>query len=202
VVEYLKALDALQRDDRAAFKKHITEAFWLSPRQGPAFARHIERMRLDRAMEEVQVDLTRPLDALDGERRSLNRVLGDDKALLLHFWSPWDHQAELALPETLALAGTLERLGLATVTVLVDRDDEARAATREALAAAEGDPPGAWLLDHAREPLQRTLRVRELPTVVVVAPDGRVLFNGAPGDPTLWRRLAKYDPAIRPPDRE
>lgn len=57
IVEYVRAIAALQVGDKQAFKKHITEAFWLSPRQGAAFAPHIERLRLMDAMSEVEIDM-------------------------------------------------------------------------------------------------------------------------------------------------
>ena len=56
VIEYVQAIAALKKGDKAAFKTHITEAFWLSPRQASAFAPHIDRMRLEEAMRAVKID--------------------------------------------------------------------------------------------------------------------------------------------------
>ena len=53
VIEYVQAIAALGKGDKPAFKQHITEAFWLSPRQGAAYAPHIERLRLEESRRAV-----------------------------------------------------------------------------------------------------------------------------------------------------
>jgi hypothetical protein len=55
VVEYVQAITALGKGDKIAFKNHITEAFWLSPRQAAAFSPHIESLRLEERMAAVRI---------------------------------------------------------------------------------------------------------------------------------------------------
>ena len=66
VVEYVQAIASLKKGEKDAFKSHISEAFWLSPRQASAFAPHIERMRLEEAMRSVRIDFESKLTALGG----------------------------------------------------------------------------------------------------------------------------------------
>ena len=47
IIHYTKALAALEKKDPALFKKHITEAFWLSPAHASQFAPHIHEVRME-----------------------------------------------------------------------------------------------------------------------------------------------------------
>lgn len=199
VLEYLEAIAALRKDDREGFKEHIKEAFWLSPRQGAAFAPHIDRLRLDDAMARVRVDFSRPLTALDGAQGNLRGTLGGGKALLLHFWSPWSRECEATLPDLAALVAALAKAGIPTATLLGEREPGLIADTRELLAVSGGGTPGAWWLDDPDRPYARELRVQRVPTVILVAPDGRVLFHGHPSDDQLWRELARLAPGLEQP---
>ena len=55
IIHYGQALAALEKNNKGDFKKHITEAFWLSPRQAQAFGPHIERLQLEEAMQSVKL---------------------------------------------------------------------------------------------------------------------------------------------------
>jgi thiol-disulfide isomerase/thioredoxin len=200
VVEYVQSVAALDKGDKAAFKKHITEAFWLSPRQAAAFAPHIERMRLDETMRGFKIDPAiecAPVAA--GAPVSLKSLLTEKKALLLHFWSPWSHECEIAMPDFVATATTLSAKGFAVVSLVPAR---ARAMLDDAAAtitALSGADASAWLVDPEGGELARKLRVQNLPTMVVVSSDGEVLFNGSPDDPRMWEALKKIDAAVVPP---
>jgi len=59
-----------------------------------------------------------------------------------------------------------------------------------------------WLLDSKENPLGRMLRVRTLPTMVLISPDGKILFNGEPADDEFWHALKKVDENIDDRDAE
>lgn len=200
VLQYLEAIAALQQDDRAGFKEHIKEAFWLSPRQGAAFAPHIERLRLDETMDRVRVDLSLPLTSIDGARSDLRSVLDDGKALLFHFWSPWSRECEASLPDFSVTATTLAEAGIPTATILGEREPSSLTDTRAILEASGVGSPGSWWLDHPETPYGLTLRIQRVPTMVLVAPDGRILFHGHPSDDALWRELSRLSPGLRQPE--
>lgn len=201
VVEYLRALDALGRGDGAGFKTHITEAFWLSPGQGAAFAEPIERFRVREAMRGVTVDFEVALESLaeGGEEVALASLLEERRAMLLHFWSPWSRECEMWMPEFVRIAPVLEAGGVAVVSVLPDREPFLRGEAREIVAALGEEPPGRWLVDRESEPLHRLLRVRGVPTAVLVSPAGEVLYNGHPAREGMWKELRKLDPALARP---
>ncbi len=203
-VEYVRAIDALEKGDKAAFKNHITEAFWLSPRQGAAFAPHIERLRLDDAMKSVRVDFSKPFRSLTGsEPVALREILGKKKALILHFWSPASMDSAGSLPDYAIAAAELGSKGVAMVSLLpADAPDALLEDARKALAPLEPKPPGAWLIDRAEGPLFQEMRIRSMPVFVLVSKEGRVLYNGDPGDDALWEALARLDPALVRPAME
>jgi thiol-disulfide isomerase/thioredoxin len=201
VVEYVQSVAALAKGDKDAFKKHITEAFWLSPRQAAAFAPHIERLRLDETMRGLKIDLAiECAPVTSGEAASLKSLIAGKKALLLHFWSPWSHECETAMPDFITTASTLSSKGFAVVSLVPGRAKAMLDDAAASIASASGVNASAWLVDPEGGMLARKLRVQNLPTMVIVSNDGEVLFNGSPSDPRLWEELKKMDAAVVRPE--
>jgi len=200
VTEYVQAIASLQQNDRDAFKRHITEAFWLSPRQGAAFATHIERMRTADAMSKVRIDFTTKLRPLAGEAETeLAALLHDRKALAFHFWSPWSRECEEFTADFAATVRALDKNGIAVVSLLAE-DDPRVIEDARTFAKPWQDLPCHWLRDSANKPLNVLLRVQSVPVMVLVSPAGRVLFNGHPADPDCWQALQQVAPRLeRPP---
>ncbi len=200
VVEYVQAIAALRRDDRDAFKKHITEAFWLSPRQGSAFAPHIDRLRLDDAMRQVKLDPSIQLESLlAADPVQIGAITKDRKALLLHFWSPWSRECEASMPDFKVVAAELAKNEIAVASLIAETTPEVLGDAKEMIAALGSPPPGLWLRDREKVSLHRTFRVQSVPTMVLISPDGRVLFNGHPSEDRLWEALSGVAPDIARP---
>lgn len=53
-----------------------------------------------------------------------------------------------------------------------------------------------WLLEPEDRPLSQLLMINSIPRMILVAPDGTVLYNGHPMDPSLKTALAKLDVKI------
>jgi hypothetical protein len=201
VTEYIVAIDALKRGDKDAFKKHITEAFWLSPRQGAAFAPHIDRLRMKDAMRSVKIDFSTELKPVSGaDPISLEKIVEGKKALLFHFWSPWSRESEATLPEFAAAAVKLDQHGIAVVSLLLEDSAKVLTDAREILKNFEPAPPGNWLIDQKQNPLSRLLRVQSVPVIAVISPEGNILFNGHFTDDELWNVLKKIDATIVRPE--
>jgi hypothetical protein len=200
VIEYVQAIDAIAKGDKDAFKKHITEAFWLSPNQAAAFAPHIERLRLEESMRSLKVDLSlKPAPLLAGDAVELGKLADGRKALLFHFWSPMSRECEASLPDFAATATMLEANGI-TVASLVPEGAAKLLDDARAMVHTLGDkPPGAWLVDPKDKSLAREFRVQNLPVMVLVSTDGKVLYNGDPTDDAFWDTLKKIDAKISRP---
>ncbi|BCU75820.1 TlpA disulfide reductase family protein [Luteolibacter sp. LG18] len=200
VVEYVSAVDARKKGDREGFKKHILEAFWLSPRQGAAYAPHIEKMRMEEAMKEVQYGFDQEFEPLKGKQKvKLKELTAGKKAVLLHFWSPWSRECEDSMPDFAAAAKEFESHGIAVVSVVSEDAPKVLDEARAMVAKLGEHPPGAWVNDDAKQPLNRLFRVQGIPVMVLLSPEGKVLFNGSPGDETLWKALAGISPDIKRP---
>ena len=201
VVEYVQAIAALDKGDKAAFKQHITEAFWLGPRQAAAFAPHIERLRLEEAMRSVKIDFSIPLEPLNaGGPVTLASAIEGRKAMLLHFWSPLSPEGEAAMPDFARTAATLLSNGVAVVSLVAAQSPEALANGRKMILPYVSQPSGLWLVDSVEKSLGRELRIQNLPTMVIVSTDGKILFNGDPTDDRFWDALKRIDAAIIRPE--
>ena len=200
VTEYVHAIAALRKGDKAAFKTHITEAFWLSPRQASAFAPHIDRLRLEESMSSVRIDFESRFTALGGgDAVSLSSLMKDRKAMILHFWSPASRECEASMPDFIITAKTLGENGIAVASFIPDSSPETIAAARAMIHPLGAQAPGAWLVDRKEDPLVRSLRVQAMPVFILVSNEGRVLFNGDPSDDGLWDALKKIDARITRP---
>lgn len=197
VVEYVQAIAALKKGNKDAFKTHITEAFWLSPRQASAFAPHIDRLRLEEAMRGVRIDFETKLAALGGgDQIAFKSLLEGKKAMVLHFWSPASRECEASLPDYAATAKVLGEKGIAMISILSEDAPQILTEARAMILPLGDKPPGAWLVDRKENPFARELRVQTLPAFAIISNDGRVLFNGEPADDGLWEALTKIDPLI------
>ena len=200
IIEYAQALAALGKGDKDAFKQHITEAFWLSPRQGAAFAPHIERARLEEAMRTVTIDFATQLKPLAaGDAVTLEKLIAEKKALLFHFWSPLSRECEAGMPDFITTATALADKGIAVVSLLPEEPPQLLTDARAMLRPLGTKLPGAWLLDPKDHPFARTLRIQDLPAMVLVSTEGKILFNGDPSDHDFWNALHKIDALITRP---
>jgi hypothetical protein len=201
VIEYVQAIASLKKGDKDAFKTHITEAFWLSPRQASAFAPHIDRMRLEESMRAVKIDFETKLTALGGgDAVALKNLMVEKKAMVLHFWSPASRECEASMSDFAITAKALIEKGVAVVSILRDDSPKLLADARVMIHPLGMNPPGAWLIDQPGNPLARDLRLQALPVFVLISNEGRVLFNGDPSDDGLWDALKKIDTGIIRPE--
>ena len=199
VVEYVQAIEALGKNDQASFKKHITEAFWLSPRQGVAFAPHIDRLRLDEAMKNVRIDFSRAFTTLKGDSVTLASLTEGKKALLLHFWSPWSRECEANANDFVVAEKELTKNDIVVVSVIGESTPEVISDTDAIFSAISKKPPGTWIRDTDKASLSRQLRIQNVPLMVLIGLDGKVLFNGHPAENRLWEQLQSISPTIKRP---
>jgi len=201
VTEYVRAIASLRQGDSAGFKTHITEAFWLSPKQGAAFAPHIERMRLMDAMKAVRVDFDKKYqDVLNDRTVSLGDVMGEKKGILLHFWSPWSRECEATLADFFLTAEHIIPKGVAVVSILPETSAKVSADAKAMLQATGKNIPGQWIVDSKKAPVSHKLKVQSVPVVILLSADGRVLYNGHPAEENFWKALETLAPEIERPE--
>lgn len=201
VVHYTQALAALGNGDKAEFKKHITEAFWLSPKQAQAFAPHIEQLRLKEAMANISLDPNRALkDQETGKPVNIGELLADKKALVLHFWSPMSQEVQVNMPDFILTSQACDARGIAVASVLVGKypgiTKDAETLRKEDAAKAAS----SWLVDSEKDTLSNKLRITSIPAMVIISPEGKVLFNGQPSNKKFWSTLRSVAPGFKRPN--
>jgi thiol-disulfide isomerase/thioredoxin len=190
VIEFSRALQALKAKDRANFKKAITEALWLSPAQASAFTPYIEKMRIEEHIEKTQIDLGGKLSEINGgEPVELKAILGDKPALLLHFWSPWSPDCETSQASLGELSPFLKEQKIALASILIDGRTEILTEAREFLKGQDKPLTGPQLIDRVKNSFASQLRVTDMPTVILLSPEGKILYHGRSESPLLREKI-------------
>lgn len=195
-IEYTKALDAQSKKDDAAFKKHILEAVWLSPAQAQLFTQTIDKGRREAKLETLKIDLQIALATSAGEATTMADLMAGKKAVLLDFWASWCGPCMQLMPELKKKAEHLSKHGI--VVVGMNKDDENAEAVAEKV-RGEQEINFPWLIEPQDRPFTKLLEIESIPRMILVGPDGKVLYNGHPQDPGLWSALQKIDPEIKAP---
>ena len=200
VIQFAKALAALQKNDQAGFKSYITEAYWLSPRQASVFTPYIEELRLQEEMNKVRIDFQQVFLEQDSTNKtSLQTICGDAGHILLHFWSPWAQECVASTDDFTATTNELAKNKVPVVAILAEASPDILPEATAFRADLAPNTAATWLIDDPKQPLARLLRIADLPTVALLDTSGSVLFNGHPSDPKLWNRLQQVAPnLVRP----
>lgn len=192
LLHYTKAIQAKAKNDEAAFKANITEAFWLMPAQSGLFAQPIMEMRKELAMAKVKLDLDGELIHSDGKKSSLKAELGTNKAILIDFWASWCGPCMQLMPALQAKADKLSKLGISVVAMNTESDKVIAEKVKK-----EKKMNLPWLVEPEGGPYSTELKIDSIPRMILVNPEGKVLFNGHPEDPSLWEALAAVNPEIK-----
>ncbi|HRJ09557.1 MAG TPA: TlpA disulfide reductase family protein [Prosthecobacter sp.] len=196
-MEYAKALQALEKKDDAAFKTHILEAAWSAPGQAQLFFQLVEKTRREAKMANLKMDLGLVLTTSSGEATTLKDQLAGKKALLIDFWASWCGPCMQLMPALKKKAAELAPHGI--VVMGMNKDDENAESVAEKIRDEQGiEFP--WLVEPRERPFTQLLEIESIPRMVLVAPDGAILFNGHPQDPALYDALQKLDPAVKKPE--
>lgn len=193
LIHYVKALDAAMKGDSAKVKEHITEAFWLSPEQSGLFAQTVTFFRTQAKMAKITVDMKTKITNSKAEGMTLEQVLGKNKAILLDFWASWCGPCVALMPQLKKKSEYLAKYGV----VVAGMNAEGDPAIAEKFRIAKEMKDVVWLVEPTTEPFSKLLDIKTLPRMVLLTPEGKVLFNGSPMDPALWAALKNVDPAIQ-----
>ena len=202
IVEYARAIAALEKKDTDLFKKHITEAFWLSPAQSGFFGKLVDDVRLREAMDLLTIDMKRTLAAQDpkDETKSLKAHLEEAPGLLLHFWSPWSRESIESMPDFYLTAAALKKQKIPALSILPTSVPESQHEANEFIKDQKTKTSAPWLIDSSKDALESAFRVQAFPTVVLLSKKGKVLFNGHPGSDSFWQELKTLAPDLEQPD--
>jgi len=201
IVEYTKALQSLEKKDEVLFKKHIQEAFWLSPKQASIFGGPIEKLRKENHLAGLTLDLSLPLASVmkPDKASSLKDHLGSAKAAVIHFWSPWSRESLVEMKDFTLAASALEKQGIAVLSILRSSSMENLVEAQNYLTQEAPKTNALWLLDSEKKGLSTTLRVQSFPTFSLIDASGKVYFNGHPSEKSFWEEAQKFAPQLERP---
>jgi len=187
MVQGILALDAGQKADPAAFEKHIKEALWLAPEPlQMLYLQWLNGYRLDEAMKKVVVPFDQKIATAEGGQVTLKELLGENKALLLDFWASWCAPCMIAMPGLNEKSTKLATQGVVTVGINTEGDAGIASGVKQ-----QNQIQVPWLLEEIGGPYTTLLQTLTFPRVVLVSPDGKVLYNGSPENPAFKQALKK-----------
>lgn len=193
----IRAIQAYEAGNIPEFEKQAAKSYLNSPEYNEAFGlmRLMTEVRQKEVQEEAMANLRIPMDmqitSADGETRALNDWLSGNQAMLIDFWASWCGPCIQLMPELKAKADKLPDQGVFVAGMNTDADDPVGKAKKTREQHNMQSVP--WLLEPADRPLSQLLMINSIPRMVLVAPDGKVLYNGHPMDPALGTALAKLD---------
>lgn len=200
LVASLRAIKAYEANDIETFEKEAAKSFVNSPEYNQAFGlmQLMTEVREKEVQEEAMANLRVPMDlkivSVEGESRTLGEWLSGNQALLLDFWASWCGPCIQLMPELRAKAESLLDQGIFVAGMNTDADDPVGKAKQTREQHKMQSVP--WLLEPAERPLSQLLMINSIPRMVLIGPEGKVLYNGHPMDPSLKTALAKLDVKI------
>ena len=94
----------------------------------------------------------------------------------------------------------LSKNNIAVVSIIGESTPDAISDTDAIFSAISKKPPGTWIRDNDKASISQQLRIQNVPMMVLVGLDGKVIFNGHPAENLLWEKLQSVSPTInRPP---
>lgn len=190
MIEALRGQAALEAGDVDGFKGHVTEAFWLDPNLGSILGDWIGEVRQKERMATLTVPMDTEIVFSNGETTSLARLAEGKKAVLLDFWASWCGPCIQLMPELKAKAEKLEPQGVVVAGMNTEGVSEAESFRQE----REIDI--TWLVEPDDRVFSRLLAIDSIPRMILLTPEGKVLFNGHPMDASLEDALAEVGAAL------
>ena len=200
MVASIRAIQAYEANDIETFEKEAAKSYVNSPEYNEAFGlmRLMTEVRQKEVQESAMANLRIPMDmkiaSADGEEKTLTQWLGGNQALLIDFWASWCGPCIQLMPELRAKAEVLPDQGVVVMGMNTDADDPVSKAKKTRSDHKMELMP--WLLEPESRPLSQMLMINSIPRMILVSPEGKVLYNGHPMDPGLKAALAKLEVKI------
>ena len=184
---FFRALEAKQKENNTDFEASTKESFWFNPELGTLLAFFIEEHRKAERLDNLVLPMDLPISTSQGDSITLEHLAKDKKGILLDFWATWCAPCIALMPELMKKAEILEPQGLVVAglnTESIEKAENFR--LNEAIELS-------WLVEPSGGPIGRLLMIDSLPRMILLNPEGKVLFNGHPMEPSLKDALAEID---------
>ncbi len=182
-----RAYEAKVSDASQSFAENAKESFWNYPELGEILSAWIKEVREKEKMANLVMPMDTVLTTSQGKQTTLSELVTDKKGLLLDFWATWCAPCIALMPELIHKAETLKSQGIVVAGMNTETEDKA-----ESFRKAR-DINFDWLVEPEGSPFQQLLQIDSIPRMVLVSPQGKVLYNGHPMDPALIEALNKLE---------
>ncbi len=200
VIQYGLALEALHKNQESVFKKHITEAYWLSPETASAYSHHITQARNKKYITTVQINPEQEMLTLETQTPiTFKKMIGDNDAIVLRFWSPWNQQMDKSYPFIISSAEQCSQNKIAFASVLTGNDQALIESALEIITTSKPTLNSQWLTDSNSKAFTKLLRISNLPTMIIITKDGKVHHHGSASNSSFWQTLKSIKPKIKIP---
>lgn len=178
-VKLLELTLALDEGNEEKAKELIGESIWLATRNAQPILQMVDAYKLKKQMADLELPMETEIKTSQGETVTLASLAEGKKALLIDFWASWCGPCIQAMPELGKRAEELEPENVVVVGMNVDDTAEAADEFRK-----ERGFKFPWLMEPEGSPFSKMLQIDSIPRMVLVKPDGKVLFNAHPNDTT------------------
>ena len=155
---------------------------FMRPRMEAAQAR--ERKEEKKLMANLKVPMNLEIQTSAGEKTTLGDLAKGKKGVLLDFWASWCGPCMNLMPELQKKAKKLGSKGILVAGMNTENAGKAESVREKRKIGF------TWLVEPEGRPLSQMLKINSIPRMILVAPDGKVLFNGHPMDDELVSTLA------------
>jgi len=155
---------------------------FMRPRMEVAQAR--ERKEEKKLMANLKVPMDLEIQTSAGEKTTLGDLAKGKKGVLLDFWASWCGPCMNLMPELQKKAKKLGSKGILVAGMNTENAGKAESVRKKRKIGF------TWLVEPEGRPLSQMLKINSIPRMILVAPDGKVLFNGHPMDDELVSSLA------------
>ena len=155
---------------------------YLEPKREAAKARASERMKAELAKVRMPMDME--LETSGGAKTSLAKLVEGKHGVLLDFWASWCGPCMRLMPELKKKAQKYEALGIVVAGMNTENASKAEKVRKER------EIDFSWLVEPSGRPFSKMLKINSIPRMILLDPEGKVLFNGHPMDDELTAALA------------
>ena len=155
---------------------------FMRPRMEAAQAR--EREEEKKLMANLKVPMDLEIQTSAGKKTTLGDLAKGKKGVLLDFWASWCGPCMSLMPELEKKAKKLGPKGILVAGMNTENAGKAESVRKKRKITF------SWLVEPDGRPLSQMLKIKSIPRMILVTPDGKVLFNGHPMDDELISSLA------------
>ena len=183
--EVSDALIAEDAGDKELFIKKIKNAYWIAP---AGFASMVETYAHNYKQKEKLAKLVIPMNekikTSQGKTVTLADYAKGKKAILIDFWASWCGPCMRLMPELKKKGDTLSIQGIAVLGMNTENNAETAEEVKN-----NNKMTIPWLVEPKSKIFSKMLEIDSIPRMILLTPDGKVLFNGHPQDKKLTKIL-------------